>query len=184
MTPAILLAAATVTWAQAKQSEKAPSTAPSSTAPTATRQITALGWLVGGVWTADASRLGPGMQRIETRYQWADNDAFLRFNTHFVFDKGAVKTYDGNFFWNPDQKTLSIWYMNADNEITQGPVRLDGDKMTIAFRGLDFEGAISDMRVVVSRKNNDDYNWALAKSQPDGTRKELASLEYRRIPGS
>jgi hypothetical protein len=35
--------------------------------------ISALAWLVGGVWTADASKLGPGMERIETRYQWADN---------------------------------------------------------------------------------------------------------------
>jgi hypothetical protein len=33
-----------------------------------------MAWLVGGVWTADAAKLGPGMQRIETRYlmvgQW------------------------------------------------------------------------------------------------------------------
>jgi hypothetical protein len=48
--------------------------------------IAALSWLVGGVWAADATKLGPGMQRMETRYQWSDN--VLRFTTHFVFDKG------------------------------------------------------------------------------------------------
>ena len=31
------------------------------------RAVDALGWVVGGVWTADASKFVPGMQRIETR---------------------------------------------------------------------------------------------------------------------
>ena len=51
------------------------------------KPISALAWLVGGVWMADASKLGPGMQRIETRYSWSDNKAYVRFTTHFVFDK-------------------------------------------------------------------------------------------------
>src|SRR5215470_5699819 len=68
----------------------------------ATKPIAALGWLVGGVWTADASKLGPGMQRIETRYEWSDNAAYIRFTTHFISDKGTLRNYDGNFFWNPE----------------------------------------------------------------------------------
>ena len=60
--------------------------------PDATNPIHSLSWLVGGVWTADATKLGPGMQRIETRYQWSDNNAYLRFTTHFVSDKGAAHT--------------------------------------------------------------------------------------------
>src|SRR6185312_8500754 len=47
------------------------------------KPIASMAWLVGGVWTADASRLGPGMQRIETRYEWSYNNAFIRFTTHF-----------------------------------------------------------------------------------------------------
>src|SRR5262249_754631 len=31
----------------------------------ATKPISVLSWLVGGVWTADASKMAPGMQRIE-----------------------------------------------------------------------------------------------------------------------
>src|SRR5580692_8170097 len=88
----------------------------------AAKPISGLKWLVGGVWTADATKLGPGMLRIETRYQWSDNDAFIRFTTHFVFDKGVAKTYDGNFFWNPAQNHLAIWYMDAHNAVTEGPV--------------------------------------------------------------
>jgi hypothetical protein len=38
------------------------------------KPISDLSWLVGGVWTADASKMGAGMKRIETRYVWSDNN--------------------------------------------------------------------------------------------------------------
>jgi hypothetical protein len=69
------------------------SPAQSPNKPDATNPIHSLSWLVGGVRTADATRLGLETQRIETRYQWSDNNAYLRFTTHFVSDKGAAHTY-------------------------------------------------------------------------------------------
>jgi hypothetical protein len=145
----------------------------------APKPISSLAWLVGGVWTADASKLGPGMQRIETRYQWSDNSAFLRFTTHFVSDKGTAKTYDGNFFWNPDASTISMWYMDAGNSITSGPVTMEGDIMQMTFRATNFSGKMADFRVEVARKTNDDYNWSLHEKQTEGW-KEVLSLEYIR----
>ncbi|GAC1672528.1 MAG: hypothetical protein PVS2B2_04910 [Candidatus Acidiferrum sp.] len=152
--------------------------APENKAP-ATKPVAALAWLVGGVWTANASGLSPGMLRIETRYQWADNNAFVRFNTHFVFDKGTAKTYDGHFYWDPGRKTLAMWYMNAENEITEGPVELHGELIKLTFRGTNFEGKLADLRVMLSRKNADDYHWELQEKQGDNW-KELAGLEFLR----
>src|SRR5277367_5989024 len=146
-------------------------------ANSATKPIDALSWVIGGVWTADASKMAPGMQRIETRYQWSDNHAYIRFNTHFVFEKGIAKTYDGNFFWNPAQKSLAMWYMDARNSITESPVLVDGDQWTMQFRGPDFDGKMADLRVVVARKTNDQYRWSVSEKQSDAW-KELAALEY------
>ncbi len=39
---------------------------------------------------------------------------------------------------------------------------------------------MSDLRVTVTRKTNDDYRWALSEKQGDGW-KELAALEYLRV---
>lgn len=151
--------------------------------PEAGKPISALGWLVGGVWTADGTKLAPGLQRIETRYQWSDNGAFIRFTTHFVLDKGTVPTYDGSFFWNPEQATLAMWYMDTRNSITQGPVKLDGETTEMTFRGNDFEGKPADLRVKVVRKTNDHYTWLLEEKLPDGW-KQLGALEYLRTAGS
>jgi hypothetical protein len=150
--------------------------------PAPSKPIRSLSWLVGGVWKADASKLGPGMKAIETRYQWADNDAFIRFTTHFVMEKGTVKNYDGTFFWNPERSSIDFWYMDAANDITHGPVSLDGEKMELTFRATDFEGKPADLRVDVVRVTNDHYSWRLEeKAGPDW--KHLASLEYLRVAG-
>ena len=139
-----------------------------------------LGWLVGGVWTADASKMGNGMQRIETRYQWSDNDAYLRFTTHFVLDTKTMKRYDGNFYWDPEKNELTMWYMASDGSVMQGPMRWDGTVLNIVFRAKDFEGQMADLQVEVTRKTNDKYVWTL--SEKDGTGwKSLASLEYVRM---
>jgi hypothetical protein len=178
--------------AQNKTSEQTPATVGSASSLTSTsaekpaettKPIQVLGWLVGGLWTADATKLGPGMLRIETRYQWSDNNAYIRFTTHFVSDKGAAHTYDGNFFWNPADKTLAVWYMDAHNVITQGTVQVEGNEMKIRFRGEDLQGQMADLRVVVHRKNNDDYHWALQEMQ-NGEWQDLAGLEYIRVAGS
>lgn len=145
--------------------------------------IAALGWLVGGVWTADGTKVAPGMLCIETRYQWSDNGAYIRFTTHFVRDKGTLRNYDGSFFWDPERASLAMWYMDARNSITQGPVQIYGEVMQMTFRATDFEGKPADLRVKVTRKTNDDYNWLLEEKQPDGW-KQLATLEYLRLAGT
>ena len=146
----------------------------------APKPIAAMSWLVGGVWTADASKMAPGM-KIETRYQWSDNEAYIRFNTHFIFEKGAAKTYDGNFFWNSAQGSLAMWYMDAKNGITEGPVEVNGDVTKMSFHGPDFDGKDADLRVFVTRKTKDDYRWSVEEKQSDSTWKEVAALEYLRI---
>jgi hypothetical protein len=142
-------------------------------------QMQPLEWLVGGVWTTDMSKMGNGMKSIETRYTWSDNGAFLRFNTHFVTDKGTIKRYDGNFYFDPDKKTIAMWYMDSENKIYQGPIKADGDLVTFDFRGEDFEGWMADLRVVVTRKSNSLYNWALSERDNDKW-KPLATLDYSR----
>lgn len=167
----IVLAAAAIGWGQSSEKK--------AEAP---KPIAAMSWLVGGVWTADASKMQPGM-KIETRYQWSDNNAYIRFNTHFVFEKGTAKAYDGHFFWNPAEKSLAMWYMDTKNGITEGPVEVNGDTTKMSFHGLDFEGNMADLQVFVARKTNDDYRWSVQEKQGDAW-KEVAALEYVRTAGN
>jgi len=145
------------------------------------KPVAAMEWVVGGVWVADTSKLGGGMQRIETRYQWSDNGAYIRFNTHFISDKGTMKNYDGNFYWEPAEKTLRVWYTDAGSAITQGPVMVGADQWQISFRGEDFEGKQAEMRVDVDVKSKDLYHWTL-NEKSGGSWKKLLELDYVRKP--
>ena len=147
------------------------------------KPISQLAWLVGGVWTADASNLGQGKMRIETRYTWSDNGAFIRFNTHFITDRGELKNYDGNLYWDPTKKGLAIWYMSASNAITEGPIVIDGDLWQVTFQGEDFDAKPATLRVDVVRKTNNQYRWTLTEKQGDAW-KQLATLVYDRNPAS
>ena len=148
----------------------------------AEKPIKAMAWLLGGVWIADASQMGPSM-KIETRYTMADNDAYVRFTTHFVSDKGTAKRYDGNFYWDADANKLMMWYMSAENTIFAGPITVNGDVTTFDFRGEDFEGKMGDLRVNLTKKSSDLYRWQLMEKSGEQW-KNLAELDYARKAGS
>ena len=141
------------------------------------KPISALSWLVGGVWTAEGSKVG--LKSIETRYRWSDNDAYIGFTTHFILDKGTVNNYEGNLFWDPARQTLAIWYMDRGNAVIEGPITITADGFRVTFRGHDFEGKMADLRVDVVRRSDDHYHWSVSEKQADAW-KELAAVEYLR----
>ena len=147
----------------------------------ATTPITPLTWLYGGVWTADASAMGNGMLRIETRYRPSDNGAFLRFTTHFVSTRGTLNNYDGQFFYDPTQHALRLWYMSAHGDLTAGTITIEGDRTHFAFTGTNFEGQPADLAVDVLRQTPDRYTWTLQENSTTGWKK-LAELTYIRKP--
>lgn len=147
------------------------------------KPIAPLAWLVGGVWTADASKLGGGMQRAEMRYEWSDNDEYIRFTMHFVSGEKTSYIYDGSFFWDPEKATLAMWNMNGKNEIMQGPVKIDENSLRVIFRAKNAQEKEADFRMSIVRKSNDRYEWETEEKQPQGW-KELLSLDYLRKPES
>jgi hypothetical protein len=138
-----------------------------------------LAWLVGGVWTADAAKLAPGMLRIETQYVWSDNHRFLRFTTHFVSTQGTLRNYDGNMYWDPARKALRMWYLSASGEMTESLIALDGDRWQMDFAGTNFEDKPAQLRVIVDRKSSDLYHWSLSEKAGD-LWKPLLGLDYAR----
>ena len=143
------------------------------------RSIDKLAWLVGGVWTADASKLGGGMQRIEVRYEWAPTKNFIRFATTFVSDQGALVNYAGNIYsyGSSGSEMLAMWYMDAKGAITQGDVSGPGERWSLTFDSPG-GGKTTTFRVDVVKKTANEYGWTV--SSLEGTWKPLFSLDYLR----
>jgi hypothetical protein len=144
------------------------------------RPIERFSWLVGGVWTADASTLGNDMQQIATRYQWAPNKTYISFFTTFTTKTTSFVNYSGNLYVqsdpaNPGQPVYTMWYTNAENEVTQGVVALEsGDNWSETF--------VSDRRqyrVDILREGKDSYRWILM-SKSGAAWQRVISLEFVR----
>lgn len=143
------------------------------------KPIDAYAWLIGGVWTADASKLAPGMLRIETQYSRSDNNSYIRFTTHFVSEHGTLKNYDGSMYWDATKNELRMWYMDASDHITECPMTITGDRWQMEFPGTDFDDKPADLRVLVDRKSPDLYHWSLSEKSGESW-KPLLDLDYAR----
>lgn len=143
------------------------------------KPIDAYAWLIGGVWTADASKLAPGMLRIETQYSRSDNNSYIRFTTHFVSERGTLKNYDGSMYWDAAKNELRMWYMDASGQITECPMTMTGDRWQMEFSGTDFDDKPADLRVLVDRKSPDLYHWSLSEKSGESW-KPLLDLDYAR----
>lgn len=152
-------------------------------ASTPVRPIDKLGWLVGGVWIADASKLPGGLARIESRYDTAADGAVIRFTTRFLDLNNKVdNSYAGNLFFDPNAKSLAMWYIDSQNQITQGLMAVEGDRWTMSFRAPgDIVGMsqIIDYRCDVLRERTDAYKWTLS-AQVGSAWKTVFELEYLR----
>jgi hypothetical protein len=160
--------------------------APARSAPPATMplapQLAPFQWLAGGAWRADLSALPGGMKLIETRYDVAPNGV-IRFTTKFVKPDGAIANgYAGTLFFDAAAKRLTMWYIDARGDVTQGPVTLEGDVWSMTFTS---DGAIigrpgpANFRVDVARRSNEAYKWSLF-ADAAGTWKPVFALDYVR----
>ena len=144
--------------------------------------VAQLGWLVGGVWVADASGFGGGMQRIRDplplvrqrqlrpvhhpfRQRQQRRAEHLR--RQFLLERGRENVHDVvHERWRRDHRRT------GDDQQRRAEM---------LFRGTDFDGKLADLRVDVTKKTPDLYRWTLLEKQGDAW-KQLASLDYARKP--
>jgi hypothetical protein len=143
--------------------------------------VGALGWLVGGTWTAMGAGLPENLDRIEVRYRWSFTKNFIQFETKFVGTSGATTAaYAGNIFFDPAGHRLAIWYMDLDNVVTQGPVSVEPGRTVFSFSGPGQAAGQTqtvDYRVELTQTTPDTYHWALF-AYTDRAWRPLYALNY------
>lgn len=154
-------------------------------APAQPQPLKQLDWLVGGVWTADASQLPGGLKRIETRYRYAADKCLIRFTTEFIAASGAaVNRYAGDVYYDAPSNRLEMWYISSENEITQGTIALNGDGWQFAFESpgaIVGKNGLVNFHTDVLHPSADAYQWKL--SAEDGSAwKPVFALTYVRTP--
>lgn len=141
------------------------------------RPIEQLSWLVGGVWVAAVDH--NELRRIETRYEWSTNHAFIRFTSRFVMTSGPKDRYDGDFYYDPTTKRLTMWYVDDDGVVSQGPVDIRETSWSSEFAQGGDDGNTASYRVEVQRNGDDRYTWT-GSARSGEAWKPFLSLVYAR----
>jgi len=179
----LIAPALAVMFCVAPASAESPTAAPSASP---VQPLDRLQWLVGGVWTADASKLGGGMSRIETRYESVADGNLIRFTTAFIdAHENVVNRYAGNFYVDPATARIKTWYLSSKNEITHGDVAIDPATVTLLITEAPEPDAPPQYRVVIAPENGlgSDYHqvyvWKLSARDGDAW-KPMFGLTYAR----
>ena len=60
--------------------------------------------------------------KIHARFTWAQNRQAIRISNEFVTDGKASPYIDGLYAWDPQQKSIVFWYVDAKGGLTKGIV--------------------------------------------------------------
>ncbi len=141
--------------------------------------LSALAWLVGGKWVAEAE--GPdGKPMIrESFFEWAANRRALRFWSIIKLHDGkAVPYVEGAYFWHPGKKSLWFWYVDPGSYY-EGEVLWDGKRLDHIYEGVNAKGEREKWRYWFERESEDRMPIKIF-SHKDGVWSEIVSLTYER----
>lgn len=145
--------------------------------PQAPEALRNLAWLTGGTWRS----VDPGVPlTVRTTYSWSANGAIIQFTTAFVTNGVPKNKYDGNFYFDPVEKSAEVWYAHDDFTITHAPVEVRQQSgFSMQFADADESNTLQTYRVLVTRTSANAYRWELSQMNGASWEKVL-TLHFER----
>jgi hypothetical protein len=117
-------------------------------AQTATPSATALepiAFLTAHEWDAKLPDSPEGKKKkIHARFTWAQNRQAIRISNELVTDGKASPYIDGLYAWDPQQRVIVFWYVDAKGSLTKGTVKMEEGKLVHEFQEIEPDGRTAD----------------------------------------
>jgi hypothetical protein len=155
------------------------------TGAAAARPIEQLGWLAGGVWTAEEpSDQGPPLV-VHLVCHWSGTRNALLFQVTFLSEGRETPQYDGMYVWHPGKGRFVLWQVNRKGEVAEGELTVDGKEMDQTVRVAHLDGSAHFLKAHYTRIDDNAFRFKaqfrLSESAPW---QEALDLVYKRQPGS
>jgi len=110
--------------------------APSSPAP-----LFPVAFLTAHEWDAKLPDSPDGKKmKIHAVFTWAQNRQAIQISNQFVIDGKASPYLDGLYAWDPKQRAIAFWYVDAKGSLTTGTVKLEEGKLVHEFQETQPDG--------------------------------------------
>lgn len=140
--------------------------------------LSPIAFLTAHEWEAKLPDSADGKKmKIHAQFTWSESRQAIRINTKFVTDGKARPYVDGLYAWDPQQRLIAFWYVDADGTLTKGTVKTEGGKLVHDFEQIKGDGKSSAFVANVTLQG--DESWENEISSRNGSElKPLVKVRY------
>ena len=106
--------------------------------------LSSLAFLTTHEWDAKLpDSPGGNKMKIHAQFTWSESGQAIRINSKFVTDGKARPYVEGFYAWDPQQRVIVFWYVDAEGNLTKGTVKTEGEKLIHDFEQIKGDGKSS-----------------------------------------
>jgi hypothetical protein len=106
--------------------------------------LSPLAFLTTHEWDAKLPDTPEGKKtKIHAQFTWSQSRQAIRINSQFVTDGKARPYVEGFYAWDPQQRAIVFWYVDAEGSLTKGTVKAEGEKLVHEFEQIQRDGKSS-----------------------------------------
>jgi len=125
------------------------------TSQPAAEQLKPIAFLTTHEWEAKLPDSPEGKKKkIHARFTWAQNRQAIRISNEFVTDGKASPYIDGIYAWDPQQRVIVFWYVDAKGGLSKGTVKAEDGKLVYEFQETESDGKTADYVARVTPSGN------------------------------
>ena len=110
-----------------------------------TAALEPIAFLTAHEWDAKLPDSPDGKKKkIHARFTWTQNRQGIRISNELVTDGRASPYIDGLYAWDPQQRVIAFWYVDAKGGLTKGTVKLEGGKLVHEFQETEPDGKTAE----------------------------------------
>jgi hypothetical protein len=104
-----------------------------------------IAFLTAHEWEARLPDSSEGEKKaIHARFIWAQSRQAIRISNELLTDGKASPYIDGLYAWDPQQRVIVFWYVDAQGGLTKGTVKMEEGKLVHEFQEIASDGKTSD----------------------------------------
>lgn len=143
-------------------------------------ELAKLGWFVGNWRTEIKAQNGNPAVTVDSEMRWAENHRAITFQVWFTSEGKRDAHYYGMFAWDPGEKTLKMWQVAKDGNLSVGKAKMEDKTFTMETHMVRGNGSTQEQRAEIVRDGDDAYNWKVQLVK-DGQWVDASKLRYERV---
>jgi hypothetical protein len=140
--------------------------------------LTPIAFLTAHEWEAKLPDSAEGKKmKIHAQFTWSESRQAIRINSKFVTDGQARPYVEGFYAWDPQQRVIVFWYVDAEGSLTKGTVKAEAGKLVHEFEQIKGDGTSSTFVAKVTPQGDQSWENEIS-SGTGGELKPLVKVRY------